>query len=149
MLNLSTVNNSSSICPILIGAHYDTVPNSLGADDNGTGLAVLLELARFFSINYCRFPLQLVAFDMEEYGLLGSQAYVNYLQKNQKKIRLMLSLEMLGYYDESPNSQVYPVGLKYFYPSTGNFIPLTVNCYNNFSLAKIIASSFVLILPFI
>jgi Zn-dependent M28 family amino/carboxypeptidase len=127
ILNLPTVNVSSSVSPILIGAHYDTVPNSAGADDNGTGLAILLELARFFDKNSCRFPLQFVAFDMEEYGLLGSKSYVKYLQENQQQLRLMISLEMLGYCDNSSNSQVYPTGLKYFYPSQGNFIALISN----------------------
>ncbi|MGK7943733.1 MAG: M28 family peptidase [Microcystaceae cyanobacterium] len=137
ILSLPALNTSSAINPILIGAHYDTVPNSPGADDNGTGLAVLLELARFFQEYPCHFPLQFVAFDLEEYGLWGSKAYVNSLEENKQKVRLMLSLEMLGYCDQSLNSQVYPTGLKYFYPSTGNFIALVSNFNTIFDVRKL------------
>jgi glycosyltransferase involved in cell wall biosynthesis len=71
--------NNSQKPPILIGAHYDTVPGSPGADDNATGLAVLLELARFFGENQANYPIRLIAFDLEEYGLLGSIAYAEKL----------------------------------------------------------------------
>ncbi|MGK7901336.1 MAG: M28 family peptidase [Hormoscilla sp.] len=114
--------------PILIGAHYDTVPGSPGADDNGTGVAVILELARIFAAKPGKHPLQLVAFDLEEFGLLGSSHYATKLQQQQQPLRLMISLEMLGYCDHSPNSQDYPVEvLKYFYPDRGNFIALICN----------------------
>lgn len=109
---------------ILIGAHYDTVLNSPGADDNATGIAVLLELAQFFSKNKANYPLRFVAFDLEEYGLIGSRAYAELLKQQKQPVKLMLSLEMLGYCDSNPNSQIYPTGLKYFYPSTGDFIAL-------------------------
>ncbi|WP_041765508.1 M28 family peptidase [[Leptolyngbya] sp. PCC 7376] len=110
--------------PILIGAHYDAVISCPGADDNGTGLAVLLEMANFFSQNPARYPIRLVAFDLEEFGLCGSLEYAAHLKKNQQPLRLMLSLEMLGYCSHAPNSQTYPSFLKYFYPSTGDFIAL-------------------------
>lgn len=115
--------------PILIGAHYDTVCNSPGADDNATGIAVLLELARFFSDERANYPLRFVAFDMEEYGLLGSTAYAQLLREEKQPLRLMLSLEMLGYCDQRPNSQKYPPGLDLFYPSTGDFIALVGNLF--------------------
>ena len=127
ILDLTAGNSGEQKPPIIIGAHYDTVPGSPGADDNGTGVAVLLELAKFFSHNLGRYPIRLVAFDMEEYGLLGSTAYAEMLNQEKQPIRLMLSLEMLGYCDRSPNSQLYPPGLKYFYPSEGNFIALIGN----------------------
>jgi aminopeptidase YwaD len=113
--------------PILIGAHYDTVPGSPGADDNGSGLAVLLELASFFGQEMANFPIRLVAFDLEEYGLRGSIAYAESLKQQKQDLRLMISLEMLGYCDEKPDSQAYPPFLRYFYPSTGNFIGLIGN----------------------
>ncbi len=113
--------------PILIGAHYDTVPGSPGADDNATGVSVLLELAKFFTQEPPRLPVRLVAFDLEEYGLLGSKAYSHLLSKEKQKLRLMLSLEMLGYYDNQRGSQSYPPVLKYFYPSRGNFLALIGN----------------------
>ena len=110
--------------PIVIGAHYDTVPGSPGADDNATGVAVLLELARDIASAPLKYPVQLVAFDMEEYGCLGSSHHAAKYKQQQKSIRLMISLEMLGYCNHNPNSQTYPAGLKNFYPNSGNFIAL-------------------------
>ncbi|MEG3927400.1 M28 family peptidase [Microcoleus sp. T3_D1] len=110
--------------PIVIGAHYDTVPGSPGADDNATGVAVLLELARDIASGPLKYPVQLVAFDMEEYGYLGSSHHAAKYKQQQESIRLMISLEMLGYCNHNPNSQSYPAGLKYFYPNSGNFIAL-------------------------
>ena len=72
ILNLPSVSTSQrNLPPILIGAHYDAVPGTPGADDNGTGVAVLLEFARTFAAKPMKYPLRLVAFDMEEYGLVG------------------------------------------------------------------------------
>lgn len=123
ILNIAA-NTQKQRSPLIIGAHYDTVPACVGADDNGSGVAVLLELAEYFSTNPIKYPLQLIAFDMEEYGLCGSAAYANKLKNEKQKIRLMISLEMLGYCDRSPNSQHYPAGLDKFYPNTGDFIGL-------------------------
>jgi Zn-dependent M28 family amino/carboxypeptidase len=116
-----------SLPPILIGAHYDTVPGSPGADDNATGVAVLLELARMFAAEPGKYPLRLVAFDMEEYGLMGSISYAAKLKQEQQPLRLMISLEMLGYCVKTPNSQVYPSPLEKIYPNRGNFIALIGN----------------------
>lgn len=113
--------------PIVIGAHYDTVPGTPGADDNATGVAVLLELARDLASGPLKYPVQLVAFDMEEYGYLGSSHHAAKYKQQQESIRLMISLEMLGYCNHNPNSQSYPAGLKYFYPNYGNFIALIGN----------------------
>lgn len=132
------LNNNLSNPSILIGAHYDTVPGSPGADDNGSGVAVLLELARIFSEKpQQNYPIQFVAFDLEEYGLLGSRAYAKKLKEQQQPLRLMFCLEMLGYCDHRPNSQRYPAGLKYFYPSTGNFIALVGNIKATLDLRKL------------
>jgi Zn-dependent M28 family amino/carboxypeptidase len=113
--------------PIVIGAHYDTVPGTPGADDNATGVAVLLELAAEFASRPLKYPVQLIAFDMEEYGCLGSKHYSAKLKEQKQQIRLMISLEMLGYCNKNSNSQSYPAGLKYFYPNCGNFIALIGN----------------------
>lgn len=113
--------------PILIGAHYDAVPGSPGADDNATGVAVLLELARSLFQEPANYPVRLVAFDMEEYGLLGSTHYAAALRQQQQPLRLMISLEMLGYRDIRPGSQRYPSGLERFYPNCGNFMALIGN----------------------
>jgi Zn-dependent M28 family amino/carboxypeptidase len=129
ILNLSSSARfqKRDLPPILIGAHYDAVPGTPGADDNATGVAVLLELARVFATEPIKYPLRLVAFDMEEYGLLGSAEYVAKLQQEQQRLRLMMSLEMLGYCDSRPGSQTYPSPLEYFYPNRGNFLALIGN----------------------
>jgi len=113
--------------PVLIGAHYDAVPGTPGADDNATGVAVMLELARSFAAYPLNYPVRCVAFDMEEYGMLGSAQYAAELKQKGQPLRLMLSLEMLGYSTDTPNSQRYPAGLQYFYPNRGNFIALIGN----------------------
>jgi Zn-dependent M28 family amino/carboxypeptidase len=128
VLNLpGTSGHKSHQGMILIGAHYDAVPGTPGADDNASGVAVLLELARVFAAQPARRPIRLVAFDLEEYGVKGSEAYATQLWQAHESIRLMLSLEMLGYFCTTPNSQTYPSGLQYFYPSTGDFIALVGN----------------------
>ena len=125
VLNLPALSQSNKPA-IVIGAHYDTVPGSPGADDNATGVAVLLEMARAFHAQPARHPIRLVAFDFEEtsYDRAGSTHYARSLTE---PIRLMISLEMLGYCVSHSNSQIYPIGLKYFYPNQGNFIGLIGN----------------------
>jgi aminopeptidase YwaD len=126
ILNLNSAS-TSDLPPILIGAHYDAVPGTPGADDNATGVAVLLEMAEVFASNPLKYPVRLVAFDLEEYGLLGSTAYAKYLKDKQQKLRLMLSLEMLGYCKQAKGSQAYPDLIKAFYSDTANFIALVGN----------------------
>ena len=98
--------NQSDKPPIVIGAHYDTVPGSPGADDNATGVAVLLEMARAFHAQPARYPIRLVAFDFEEttYDRAGSTHYARSL--SNQPLRLMISLEMLGYCVSHSNSQI-------------------------------------------
>ncbi|HEY9802190.1 MAG TPA: M28 family peptidase [Leptolyngbyaceae cyanobacterium] len=129
ILNLppQSIGKKRQLPPILIGAHYDAVPGTSGADDNATGVVVLLELARKFAAAPAKYPLRLVAFDMEEYGLLGSTDYARLLRQQQQPLRLMMSLEMLGYRDFTPGSQRYPAPLERFYPNTGDFIALIGN----------------------
>ena len=126
-LILNLPGTSARKTPILIGAHYDTVPGSPGADDNATGVAALLELARLLTEIPAKYPVRLVAFDLEEtsYDQAGS---THYAQTLQQPMRLMLSLEMLGYCDRAPGSQRYPIDLlKRFYPDRGDFIALIGN----------------------
>ncbi|MCU0551265.1 MAG: M28 family peptidase [Leptolyngbya sp. Prado105] len=115
--------------PILIGAHYDAVPNSPGADDNATGVAVLLEMAKAFSEKSARYPIRLIAFDLEEIftqsDTFGNTQYA--ISLNGEPLRLMIALEMLGYCNHERNSQRYPAGLEKFYPDQGNFIALIGN----------------------
>ncbi|MEW5859890.1 MAG: M20/M25/M40 family metallo-hydrolase [Cyanobacteriota bacterium] len=126
ILNLPAATNNQKP-PILIGAHYDAAPGTPGADDNATGVAALLELARIFAAEPAKYPVRLVAFDMEEYGMLGSQQYAADLKQQGQSLRLMLSLEMLGYCTSTPGSQRYPAGLERFYPNRGDYIALIGN----------------------
>lgn len=114
---------------LIIGAHYDAVPFTHGADDNGSGVAVLLEAARVLSQTYRPSHLQVrfVAFAMEECGMIGSQHYVETLQKNNTTVVGMLSLECVGYTSSKPGSQIIPPGLPIQVPDRGDFIGIVGN----------------------
>ena len=109
-----------SLAPLLVAAHYDGPPNSAGADDNASGVATLLELARGWAAEPPRRPVWLVAFDQEELGLLGSRALAADLRATNQRLRLMVSMEMLGY--RAP-IQSYPLaGMDALYGRRGDFI---------------------------
>jgi aminopeptidase YwaD len=125
---LLTPGTEPSLAPILVGAHYDTVPGSPGADDNASGVAALLSLAALWAQNPGRRSIYWVAFDLEEYGLVGSSTCAQRWRAENRPLHLMLSLEMLGYFSDVPQSQQYPLPwLSRLYPSTGNFIALIGN----------------------
>jgi aminopeptidase YwaD len=79
---------------LLLGAHYDAVPGSTGANDNGSGVAVLLDLIRSLSDRPLRFPLRIVFFDLEEQELTGSRAYVRHMAPGE--ICAMINLDTCG-----------------------------------------------------
>ena len=117
---------------IVLGAHYDTVRNSPGADDNASGVAALLEIAGMLQALSPRYTVRCVAFVNEEApfffrGDMGSLRYARAARLRGDRIRLMLSLEMLGYYRDEPGTQRYPPLLRYFYPACGNFIGFVSN----------------------
>ncbi|MDH3319296.1 MAG: M20/M25/M40 family metallo-hydrolase [Betaproteobacteria bacterium] len=123
----------------LVGAHYDTVEGSPGADDNASGVAGLIEIARALRDAGPQRTLKLVAFVNEEapffpFGLMGSKVYADAARKRGDDIRLMLSLEMLGCYRDDPGSQAYPPFLKWFYPRRGNFIAFVSNLRSRHAL---------------
>lgn len=125
---LKLPGKAPDLAPVLVGAHYDTVPGSPGADDNGSGVAVLLVLAALLAQAKPRRPLYLVAFDLEEYGLVGSLTCAQSMRSQQMPLHLMLSLEMLGYFTQVRGSQRYPLPLLgRLYPDTGNFLALIGN----------------------
>jgi Zn-dependent M28 family amino/carboxypeptidase len=117
---------------IVLGAHYDTVRNSPGADDNASGVAALLEIACMLQALSPRYTVRCVAFVNEEapfffHGDMGSLRYARAARLRGDRIRLMLSLEMLGYYQDEPGTQKYPPLLRYFHPARGNFIGFVSN----------------------
>lgn len=117
---------------ILIGAHYDSVRGSPGANDNGTGIAALVEISRQFLSITPACTIRFVAFVNEEPPFffcreMGSLVYAKAAKKNGDKIRFMVSLEMLGCFKNDKGSQRYPPLLKYFYPDQANFIAFVSN----------------------
>jgi Zn-dependent M28 family amino/carboxypeptidase len=113
------------LAPVLVAAHYDGPLGSPGADDNASGVAALLELARRWAQTPPKRPVWLVAFDQEEWGMVGSAALARELKSSGQRLHLMLSLEMLGYTAEVQN---YPhEAMKAVYGSRGDFIALVAN----------------------
>lgn len=117
---------------LIIGAHYDTVPNTPGADDNASGVACLLELAKKCFDQETACTVRFVAFVNEEppffhTELMGSYVYAKACKDRQENIIGMISLEMLGFYSDEPNSQDYPPEIAKFYPNQGNFIGFVGN----------------------
>jgi len=130
--NLEITRVGSSTDVILIGAHYDSVLGSPGANDNGSGVAALLELSRLFQNVTPETNLRFVAFVNEEppfffWPSMGSMVYAKAARQRGDTIRFMISLETVGYYRNQRDSQTYPPLLKHFYPDTGNFIAFVSN----------------------
>jgi Zn-dependent M28 family amino/carboxypeptidase len=128
---------------LVIGAHYDTDANvargqfrangerpTPGADDNASGVAGLLELARLLVKAPPPRPVELVAYALEEMpnfatSNMGSAHHAAALKASGRPVDLMISLEMIGYFTNAESSQHYPVpGLGLIYPSQGNFIAI-------------------------
>lgn len=117
---------------VVIGAHYDTVAGSPGADDNASGVAVMLELARALKDFDSPYTLRFVAFANEEapwFGTsgMGSLYHVDRAIDRNEQIMAMLSLESVGFYDAAGGSQAYPDGFGLFYPSSGDFVSFVGN----------------------
>ncbi len=128
---------------ILVGAHYDTVSDSPGADDNASGVAALLEISRLFADIAPARTVRFVAFANEEMPFflqqdMGSMVYARTARARGDDIRLMLSLEMLGYYSDAPGSQYYPPLLRPFYPDRGNFIGFVSNFSSQRLLQRVV-----------
>jgi aminopeptidase YwaD len=114
---------------VIIGAHYDTVPFSPGADDNASGVATLLEIAHLCAeANLSlRRPVDFIAFGMEEEGCIGSCRHVTRLKRSGTKVAAMVSLECVGYTDERAGSQRIPPGLPINVPDRGTFLGIIGN----------------------
>lgn len=120
---------------IVIGAHYDVCQDQPGADDNASGIAGLLEAARILSMKseLMDYQIQLVAYANEEPPFfrtndMGSYIHAKSLKESGADVIVMISLEMIGYFTDQPESQAYPTSLlNPFFPSTGNFIAAVSN----------------------
>jgi aminopeptidase YwaD len=110
---------------VIVGAHFDAVMDAPGADDNGTGVAALLEMARVYKGRPTHRTIRLAFFNLEEEGLVGSTAYADSLGEkiDQKQVTItgMIALDMLGYFSDKPGSQRSPIK-----PIPGVFEPPTV-----------------------
>ena len=129
---------------LLIGAHYDSVFGSPGANDNGSGVAAMLALARRFAQKQAQHTLRFVAFVNEEppyfqTSQMGSFVYASRCKASGDPISAMISLETIGYFSDAPRSQTYPaVGLGAFYPTIGNFIGFVGNVHSRALLRRTI-----------
>ena len=117
---------------VVIGAHYDTAVGTPGADDNASGVAGLLALARMCATNRPARTVRFVAFTNEEPPFfwsddMGSRRYAMRCKERRENIVAMISLESIGCYSDAEKSQRYPPPFGFFYPSRGNFIAFVSN----------------------
>jgi hypothetical protein len=135
-----TVSNLEAILPgseategsVVVGAHYDSVPGTVGANDNASGVAATLELARLLQGSHPRRTIRFVFFADEEppyfqTSAMGSLVYARQLRRDAVQVSAMISLETIGFYSDVQNSQKYPALLSFFYPNRGNFIAFVGN----------------------
>lgn len=130
---------------IVVGAHYDSVYGSPGANDNGSGVAATLALARRLVAKPAVCTLRFVLFANEEPPFyhtdeMGSLVYARECKNTNENIVAMLSLETLGCYSNQPHSQKYPFPFNLFYPSTGNFVGFVANVSNGGLVRKVTKS---------
>lgn len=132
---------------IVIGAHYDSAPGAVGANDNGSGVAALLELARLLKgVEPAEgLEIRLVFYVNEELpwsrtDKMGSYVHAAGLASEQRKVTAMLSLETIGWYSSAAGSQRYPFPFNLFYPATGDFIGFVSNLDSRRLLRRVIGS---------
>jgi len=117
---------------IILGAHYDSVSGCPGANDNGSGVAALLELARLLRDAKPERTLRIVWFVNEEPPYyrgddMGSRRYARRSRERGERVIVMFSLETIGWYSDDPRGQHYPFPLGLFYPSRGDFLAFVSN----------------------
>jgi hypothetical protein len=117
---------------VVVGAHYDSAEDAPGADDNASGTAGVLELARAFAGARPARTLRFVAFATEEpphfpTADMGSRHYADAAAARGERIVAMLAVESIGYFDPEPGSQRYPFPLSLAYPDRGDFIGFVSN----------------------
>jgi hypothetical protein len=135
-----TVNNLEATLPgtdsalgqIIVAAHYDSIAGTAGANDNGSGVAGVLEVARLLRQTKPTRTIRFVFFVNEEPPYfqtekMGSRVYAHQLRHDGVPVSAMISLETIGFYSDQVNSQKYPPILNLFYPNKGNFIAFVGN----------------------
>lgn len=130
---------------LIVGAHYDTAPGTPGANDNGSGVAILLSLAETMSLRPSAIPVRFILFANEEpphfqTERMGSLVHAKGLGAGAKDVRAMISLESLGYYTSKPGSQKYPPPIGLLYPDEGNFVAFVSNLENRSLVTRSLAA---------
>ena len=130
---------------VVVGAHYDSVMGSPGANDNATGVAALLEIARGIVHRQPRRTVRCAFFVNEEPPLyltdaMGSLAHARRARRRGETVAAMLSLETIGYYTDAKRSQHYPFPFALFYPATGNFVGFVANLRSRGLVRRSVAS---------
>jgi Zn-dependent M28 family amino/carboxypeptidase len=130
---------------VVVGAHYDSVSGSPGANDNGSGVAALLALARAWVGRKPARTVRFVAFVNEEPPFfqtdqMGSLVYARACRQQHQQVVAMLSLETIGYFNTAKGSQQYPFPVGLFYPSQGDFIGFVGNTANAKLVRRCVAS---------
>jgi len=131
-IEATLAGTDSALGQVILGAHYDSVAGTVGANDNGTGVAAVLEIARAMRQMRFKRTVRFVFFVNEEppyfqTASMGSRVYAHQLRQDGVPVSAMLSLETIGFYSDEPGSQDYPPVLSLFYPSKGNFIAFVGN----------------------
>lgn len=137
---------------VVVGAHYDTVSHSPGANDNGSAVASLLELSRLSREEVWDKTIRFVAFTNEEPPFfktrhMGSLVYAKGCKQRKEDIAAMICLETMGYYTQEPKTQGYPFPLNFFYPNTGDFLAVVGNLSSK-PLVKSFAAAFMQAIDF-
>ena len=132
---------------VVIGAHYDSAQGAVGANDNGSGVAALIELARAFKQVHPGegFEIRFAFYVNEELPWFGTEKMGSYLHaaglaREGREVIAMLSLETIGWYSSSPGSQSYPFPFNLLYPSTGDFIGFVANPRSRSLVRRIVGS---------
>jgi Zn-dependent M28 family amino/carboxypeptidase len=130
---------------VLVSAHYDHIPRCAGADDNASGVAAALEIARLLAPKSFEHSLVVAFWDEEELGLIGSRAYANRARDRGEPIRVAFSLDAIGYASDEPGSQRVPEGFEAALPQhaarledrgrKGDFIAVLANTDASFAVA--------------
>lgn len=130
VIDIPTAEAQSPI--LIVGAHYDSVENSPGANDNASGVAALIEIGRYLKHKKYPYQVRLIAFVNEEPPFfqteeMGSLVYATQLLESNDQIVGMMSLDSIGFYTDREESQQYPPPLNHIYPNTGNFVSFIGN----------------------
>jgi Peptidase family M28 len=128
---------------VIVGAHYDTAGGLPGANDNATGVAATLDLAREYASQPLNLTVRWLFFVNEEppyfqTPAMGSYVYAKECRDRGRRIAAMLSLETIGYYSDKPGSQTYPTGLHPGFPDRGDFLGFVANVHSARLLRRVV-----------